>query len=131
MASIGLLVSVRENGVKPDIKFGCAGSVQIAAAISGLALLCSSFGHLPAYLIFRNTLGNLHFAWLLCIVALLGLGQGILYVASIKFVPWNSLASIMVIWAVTSASFAVSAFAIARHWLPNISFKPTSLRGAA
>ncbi len=114
-----------------DIKFGCAGSVQFAATLATLTLLCSSLGHLPAYLIFRESVRHLRIEWLLITVAFLGLGQFGLYVAMIRYLPLESLTSILGTWVVVSAILAAIALAIARRWLPNNSFKPTPLRGAA
>jgi len=114
-----------------DPKFGCAGSVQLAAFIAGLALLCSSLGHLPACLIFRNSVRHLRTRWLLGVVTVLSLGQGALFASSGELLPGDSLTSMIGAWAVISALVALAVPAVVRRWSPNNSFKPTPLRGAA
>ena len=114
-----------------DPKFGCAGSVQVAAFIAGLALLCSSVGHLPACIIFRNLLRHVRALWLLAVAFVLSLGQGALFFASSRLLPGDSLASMMGMWVGISAFLAVAALVVVRIWPPNNSFKPTPLRGAA
>ena len=114
-----------------DSKFGCAGGVQVVAFIAGLALLCSSVGHLPACLIFSSMLRHVRISWLFGAVAVLGLGQGALFASSGRLLPGDSLQSMMAAWTVLSALFALIVFAVVRRWSPNNSFKPNPLRGSA
>ena len=114
-----------------DPKFGCAGGVQVSAFVSGLALLCSLVGNLLACVIFRSTVRGVRLGWLLGAAAVMSLGQGALYTSAGRFLPGDSLQSMMVAWAGLSALLALVALAVVRHWAPNSSFKPTPLRGAA
>ncbi|MGY1459856.1 MULTISPECIES: hypothetical protein [unclassified Luteimonas] len=114
-----------------DPKFGCAGGVQVSAFVTGLALLCSLVGNLLACSTFNSTVRFVRLAWLLGAVVVLSLGQGALFASSGRFLPGDSLQSMMVAWAGLSALLALVALAVVRHWAPNNSFKPTPLRGAA
>ena len=114
-----------------DAKFGCLGSVQLAAFIAALMLACSFSGHLLAGLLFGKTVRLLRGWWLLGVVAVLSLGQGGLLASMERLLPGDSLASMMVAWAAISSGIALIVLAVVRRWPPNDSFKPTPLRGAA
>ncbi|MFC5579462.1 hypothetical protein ACFPOA_15750 [Lysobacter niabensis] len=114
-----------------DPKFGCGGGVQVIAFVSGLALLCSSLGHLPVCLLFLRMLRQTRALWLLVAIAALGLGQGVLFAASGDLLPGDSLQSMMAAWAGASALMALVVLGAVRYWAPNNSFKPKPLRGSA
>jgi len=114
-----------------DAKFGCFGSVQLAAFITGLMLICSLSGHLLACLIFRNAVRVLRGWWLFGVVTLLSLGQGALVASMERLLPGDSVTSMMVVWAAISCGMALVVLFVVRRWPPNNSFKPTPLRGAA
>ncbi len=59
-----------------DPKFGCFGSIQFAAFIAGLMLVCSLSGHLLASLVFYKIVRFLSGWWLFGVVLALSLGQG-------------------------------------------------------
>ena len=106
-----------------DPKFGCAFRVKISAFVSTLVWLCSFAGHLPACLVFRNTVRHLPARLLLAAVFVLGLGQGALLASSDSLLPGNSPAGMIGAWSGISALFALVTLAVAHRWSSSNSFK--------
>ena len=113
-----------------DSKFGCAGGVQVAAFIAGLALLCSSAGNAVVSVLYRHAVRCTSLSWLVGAVAVLGIAQGALFLTVNRW-PAESVIGMMVAWSCASAAIGWGVLAAAHRWAPNNSFKPNPLRGSA
>ena len=110
-----------------DPKFGCAGSVQVAAFLCGVALLPSWLGFIVSVLPHRVALKQMPHRSLVLLVVVLGAFHAAMF-HTFHAWPLGSMSAIVLVWAVLAAATSWAAISGFRRWAPNNSFKPKPLR---
>lgn len=113
-----------------DMKFGCVGGVQLAAALAATACALSALGLILPVRLFRSTVTALPKAWLVLVVLLLA-SSLLAMLFTIGHWPFEPYVPLLSAWTGASAALGVAVLFLARRIAPNSSFKPTSLRDAA
>lgn len=113
-----------------DAKFGCAGSVQIAALIGALALLPSWLGFAAGAFPHRAALERMAPKWRVLLVAVLGALHAAMFHTFHEW-PVDSTSAVILVWAIAAAAACWVAIAGVRRWAAGNPFKPDGVRPSA